>query len=244
VEKKDIRILIVDDELSLRSIFAMWFARMGYQTMTAENGQQALELVLANPIDVVVSDVRMPVMDGITMAKRIHAMGALSATGTYLPHILFISGFSDLTSRDAAAIGVEVILAKPTRRGILVAAVERVLQSRAERWQNLSAFAPRLEVSQRYTSITAALAERQIAFGRGGICLHACTAAGEDEPVGLMLHFDEEASRLEGKGIVRWKEPVCKKIGIEIETIALDCLPWVLAQFQAHEICSYIPADV
>ena len=47
--------------------------------LVAEDGAQALHIVSANPVDVVVSDVRMPVMDGITLLKKVKASGYKSS---------------------------------------------------------------------------------------------------------------------------------------------------------------------
>jgi DNA-binding NtrC family response regulator len=69
------RILIVDDELSVRSSLEEWFLEDGFEVETAEDGEAALRTMhTAGPFDVFVIDIRMPGMDGITLQKRVHAL--------------------------------------------------------------------------------------------------------------------------------------------------------------------------
>jgi two-component system chemotaxis response regulator CheY len=73
MDLKDATILVVDDEPDWRSIIADWLRREGSCVLLAEDGAEALKLIHTNKIDAVVSDVRMPVMDGITLLKNIKA---------------------------------------------------------------------------------------------------------------------------------------------------------------------------
>ena len=89
MQLKDATILLVDDEPDLRTIIAEWFRREGCHVLVAEDGSQALQIISANQVDVVVSDVRMPVMDGITLLKKIKTSG-------YQSSVMFVSGFTDV----------------------------------------------------------------------------------------------------------------------------------------------------
>jgi DNA-binding NtrC family response regulator len=62
-------ILIVDDEKNAREGLARALQRQ-YDVLLADNGQTALDLLRAAPVDVVLSDVRMPGMDGLTLLQR------------------------------------------------------------------------------------------------------------------------------------------------------------------------------
>ena len=126
---KDAVILIADDEPGLLRIFRAWFEREGCRVLTAENGMEALELASNHHVDVLVSDIRMPILDGIELARR------LNATSKYLPKIIFISGFTDLSERHACDLGAEAVLAKPVRRAELISAVDRSLMEFDERWR-------------------------------------------------------------------------------------------------------------
>jgi DNA-binding NtrC family response regulator len=83
---EDTVLLLVDDEPNILSSLRRLFMRLGYQLLTAENGQIALELINSNHVDLVLSDYLMPVMNGGELLKRIHADHPLIAlimlTGT------------------------------------------------------------------------------------------------------------------------------------------------------------------
>lgn len=66
------RILIVDDESDIRKTLATFLKEEGYQCQTAENGEKALELVQEGGIDMVLTDVRMPQMDGVELMQKVH----------------------------------------------------------------------------------------------------------------------------------------------------------------------------
>ncbi len=68
-----IRVLVVDDDASLRRVMQVRLQQEGYTVSVAASGQQALELLNTEPIDVVLSDVRMPEFSGLDLLKSIHA---------------------------------------------------------------------------------------------------------------------------------------------------------------------------
>jgi two-component system response regulator WspF len=73
MELKQASILLVDDEPFLREIMGEWLARVAGQVFCAEDGAEALKILAANKIDLILSDVRMPVMDGVETTRRIMA---------------------------------------------------------------------------------------------------------------------------------------------------------------------------
>jgi len=60
------KILIVDDDDNMRHAMQTTIERMGIDVVTAENGKEALDIALKEPFDLIISDIRMPVMDGET----------------------------------------------------------------------------------------------------------------------------------------------------------------------------------
>ena len=65
------RILIVDDERSVRKSLQEWFLEDGFDVETAEDGHEALRVMDSGPFDIFIVDLKMPGMDGITLQKRI-----------------------------------------------------------------------------------------------------------------------------------------------------------------------------
>jgi len=71
-EKK--KILLVDDEAEIRSVLTAFFNKKGYETKEAENGELALEIAKDEDFAVVLLDIDMPVMDGLTTLEKLLAM--------------------------------------------------------------------------------------------------------------------------------------------------------------------------
>lgn len=65
------KILIVDDELSVRTSLEMWFLEDGFCVETAASGEEGLNKMHAGPYDILLLDIKMPGMDGITLQKKI-----------------------------------------------------------------------------------------------------------------------------------------------------------------------------
>src|ERR1700689_2951586 len=64
------QVLIVDDEPNLRKILSAQLSRDGYEVMTAEDGEQGLAMLKEHHIDLVITDLKMPKVDGMTLLKR------------------------------------------------------------------------------------------------------------------------------------------------------------------------------
>jgi len=111
-------LLVVDDDAGLRAILARTLADAGYQVLTAADGEEALALAgaLQGQLGLVITDIQMPVMDGLVLADR---LAHLSAP----PPVLFISGFAD---------GHEIpgpYLSKPFQPSVLLEAVGRIVSA-------------------------------------------------------------------------------------------------------------------
>ncbi len=64
-------ILVVDDELLIRDLLYDFFSGQGWQITVAENGAKALEVLRAKKVDLVLTDLRMPEMDGMDLTSRV-----------------------------------------------------------------------------------------------------------------------------------------------------------------------------
>jgi two-component system response regulator AtoC len=69
------RVLIVDDEPKMQRILALMLTQMGHKPLMAGNGQEALEQMQADSIDLIVSDLQMPVMNGLELLKTLRGQG-------------------------------------------------------------------------------------------------------------------------------------------------------------------------
>ncbi len=64
-------ILVVDDEQSMREFLKIFLSKQGYRVLTAEQGEQALALMSEEPVDLVITDIRMPGMSGLELLETI-----------------------------------------------------------------------------------------------------------------------------------------------------------------------------
>ncbi|CAN5352028.1 sigma-54 dependent transcriptional regulator [soil metagenome] len=118
-------ILIVDDEQSYRQLLSLVFEQQGNNIRTAMNGRQALELLAAEPADVIISDVKMPDMDGIEMLR------AVRETLPDLGVILMTAFASVETAREAFKLGADDFIQKPFDVEELKLIVKKTLEKQA-----------------------------------------------------------------------------------------------------------------
>ncbi len=71
IERPDISILIVDDEEDIRDVLEIALLDLGYKVFTADNGQSAFDVFKDAPTNVVITDIKMPVMDGIQLLRKV-----------------------------------------------------------------------------------------------------------------------------------------------------------------------------
>ena len=121
------RVLIADDEASMRALVARAIAMDGHETVTAQDGAEALDILTRErgAFDLLLTDIQMPIMDGIALA--------LSAARDFPGlTILLMTGFADQRER---AKGLQAIVAdvltKPFSLADLRATVARVLGGQA-----------------------------------------------------------------------------------------------------------------
>ena len=100
-------ILIVDDEQSYRQLLSLVFETDGNKIRTAMNGRQALELLQEEPADVIISDVKMPDMDGIELLR------SLRETQPDIGVVLMTAFASVETAREAFKLGADDFITKP-----------------------------------------------------------------------------------------------------------------------------------
>ena len=115
------RILIVEDEESVREFVARVLAMHGHSLVVAQDGAEAVALMADTHFDLLLSDIAMPLMDGISLALKVRA------TRPHMP-ILLMTGFADERQRaHNLSLLIEGLLTKPFNMDQLLAAVNKAL---------------------------------------------------------------------------------------------------------------------
>lgn len=124
MKKKDIKILLVDDEPDILEIVGYNLSNEGYQVFKGENGEEAVELAKKHKPHLIILDVMMPKMDGIEACERIRELPELSETV-----ITFLTArgedYSQVAGFDA---GADDYIAKPITPKVLISKVKSLLR--------------------------------------------------------------------------------------------------------------------
>jgi two-component system, OmpR family, alkaline phosphatase synthesis response regulator PhoP len=119
-----LRILVVDDEADILEFVGYNLRREGYEVLTANNGLLAIELAEKHHPSLVILDVQMPGMDGITTCERLRALPELSNT-----IITFLTARSEDYSQIAGLeAGADDYITKPIRPKVLLSRVKALLR--------------------------------------------------------------------------------------------------------------------
>ncbi len=110
------RVLIVDDDPTIRQILATLLKMEGFDVATAADGRQAWEHVLATPPNVVLSDARMPHMDGYALLAAIRANPELDT----VRFVFLAGGTDDDAMGQNATAQADARLVKPFKREVLL----------------------------------------------------------------------------------------------------------------------------
>jgi len=121
---ESVRVLIVDDESEIQALATQALQPLHYDVVTAAHGRAALEALSARPFDIILTDLRMPIMDGVELTR------ILLRQYPDVP-IVIITGYGDIHSvRELMDMGVSDFLMKPYRPSELPIIITRNLRRR------------------------------------------------------------------------------------------------------------------
>lgn len=116
-------VLIVDDCATTRRLVGLYLKQQGFALIQAENGLEALEKMAQTPVDLVITDMNMPRMDGLSLTR------ALKQDRTYasIPVVMLTTEDAAKEREQGMAAGAAAYLIKPVNQQLLVQEVTRVL---------------------------------------------------------------------------------------------------------------------
>ncbi|MAT96863.1 MAG: two-component system response regulator [Anaerolineaceae bacterium] len=118
------KILVVDDDRGMRLLLRVSLERKGFQVTEAPDGRAAVDQVLVSPPDLVLMDVMMPRMDGLTACRIIRNTESVA----YIPIIMLSALTADEDKQKGLDAGANLYLTKPVSPLTLVETVDQVLE--------------------------------------------------------------------------------------------------------------------
>jgi two-component system response regulator PilR (NtrC family) len=125
------RILVVDDEQSMRDFLSIMLKKDGYEVVTAENGGSALKVIHAEIFDLLITDVKMPGVDGIEVLKTVKEVSPETV-------VIMITAFATTeTAVEAMKLGAYDYITKPFKVDEIKLVIQKALEKRHLRKENI-----------------------------------------------------------------------------------------------------------
>ena len=125
-------ILVVDDERESAQMLSRFFEASGYEVLSASEGVEALRLAKENRVDLMITDLKMPRMDGITLLKEMQTVSPQTVG-------IVVTGFATVdTAVEAMKVGAFDYVSKPFQLEEIRLAVQRALDHRRLKEENVS----------------------------------------------------------------------------------------------------------
>jgi len=118
-------ILVADDESHILSVVSLKLRNAGFRVLTAQDGQEALEMALHERPDLLITDYQMPLLSGLELCQRLRQQHAA------VPTIMLTARGYSLEPQETAQNGILRILSKPFSPRHLLATVQELLELRA-----------------------------------------------------------------------------------------------------------------
>jgi two-component system phosphate regulon response regulator PhoB len=121
-------ILAVDDEVHILHVVSLKLRHAGYEVVTAENGKEALELALARPPNLVITDYQMPLMSGLELCQKLKEHPATAA----LPALMLTARGFSLAAEDLDKTNIAGVISKPFSPREILARVQDLIGGQVE----------------------------------------------------------------------------------------------------------------
>lgn len=116
------KVLSVDDSRTMRDMVSFTLKGAGYEVVEAGDGQQALSVLAANKVDLIITDLNMPVMDGLTLIRRVRS----SAAHRTLPILMLTTESDERKKTEGRTAGATGWIVKPFNPEKLISVVKKV----------------------------------------------------------------------------------------------------------------------
>ena len=184
------RILVVDDELSMRDFLSIMLKKEGHEVVAAENGGSALKVVQAEIFDLLITDIKMPGVDGMEVLKTVKEVSPETV-------VIMITAFATTgTAIEAMKLGAYDYITKPFKVDEIRMVIQKALEKRHLRKENILL---RREIASRagfanFIGTSAAMQRvfsliRQVADTKSTVLITGESGTGK-ELVAKAIHFN------------------------------------------------------
>ncbi|MBC15487.1 MAG: hybrid sensor histidine kinase/response regulator [Desulfovibrio sp.] len=223
------KVLLVDDEDGIRTVLSVAIADAGYEVLTAGNGLEALDILKSTEVPLIVSDIKMPGMDGLELLKQVKRDWPDS-------EVIMITGHGDMQSAiEALRMGAGDFITKPLHENALEIALDRAKQKIQIRDQ-LREYTENLEHLVLEKSKELVEAERMAAVGQTVASMsHAIKNVAGGLEGGMFVL--EKGLELENQEYLRQGWEMVRRDVERIKNLAMDLLDYAKPVSIAPEDC-------
>jgi two-component system, chemotaxis family, chemotaxis protein CheY len=126
--KTDFRCLVVEDSPTMRQLLVFTLTRIkGLQVVEADDGVDALRKLVQGPFDIILTDINMPIMDGLKLVRRVR----MDPHHKDVPIVIITTESADEDRRRAMELGANAYITKPIQAPHVISTVRELLQIRA-----------------------------------------------------------------------------------------------------------------
>ncbi len=118
------KVLVVDDDKTTRKMLSLILRSKGYEVITAENGMEGLQKVGMEQVNLILTDMNMPYMDGIEFTKQVRSNPEISN----IPIVMLTTEADEEEKQRAYKAGVDDYLVKPATAEQIVESMKRIIR--------------------------------------------------------------------------------------------------------------------
>ncbi len=153
------KILIVDDNSTNRCLLESLLEEEGYDVTAAEDGQEALDRVHADPPDLIISDILMPVMDGYALCRHCKSHEQLKK----IPFIFYTATYTEAKDKKfALSLGADRFIIKPQEPDVFIRILKEVWEQKTVKEESVNPLGEEMEFFRQYNEILFSKLEKKM----------------------------------------------------------------------------------
>ena len=223
--------------------FVHLFESMGFVVQIALNGKIAWDLMQTTEFDLVLTDIKMPIMNGVELLKKIRTRDRVK------PAVFVTSGYSDYPADVLFQLGANGFMAKPCGASSMRDVLTRGFLKREDLWKGSESLVATERIAKKFETAPNQTESGEILFGNGGFAIKQNSIPAKAlSTVAFSFTFgkNDAFEKLEGLGTVQWvhlvDSPERKRgMGIEIRHLKNDCRDKFCKWISSQNFEAFIP---